>query len=106
MAASRWASAFAMAMLLTPGASPFAQTRAWTIVPSIGLRGTYNDNVTLAATPEGGEFITDIYPGLSIVGRGRRFSANLNYTADVLFYARDKAQDRIVNNLNAFGNLE
>src|SRR4051812_23127343 len=105
MAASTWASAFAIAMLLTHAPPALAQTRAWTIVPSIGLRGTYNDNVSLAATPEHGEFITDIIPGLSIAGRGRRFSANLNYSGDVLFYARDKAQDRVVNNLNGFGNL-
>jgi uncharacterized protein (PEP-CTERM system associated) len=106
MAASAWRSALVIAMLLTTGPDLLAQTRGWTIVPSIGLRGTYTDNVSLAAVPEAGDFVTDIYPGLAVSGRGPRFSANLNYTGNALFYSRNPEQDRLANTLSAFANLE
>ena len=107
MAASAWRGALLMAMLLTPGADLLAQqTRGWTIVPSIGLRETYNDNVSLLASPDRGDFITDISPGLAISGRGPRFTANLNYTGNALFYSRNPEQDRLANTLNGFANLE
>jgi uncharacterized protein (PEP-CTERM system associated) len=106
MAASAWGSASAIATLLLVTAPALSQTRAWTIAPSIALRESYNDNAALSAAPAHGQFITDVNPGLSIVGSGRRFSANVNYTANVLFYSRDHDQNRVINNLNAAGKLE
>lgn len=106
MGGSAWRGALLVAMLLGPGGGLLAQTRAWTITPSIGLRGTYTDNASLAATPERGEFVTDIYPSISINTRGRRFNANASYTAHALFYAREREQDRLANLLSGSANLE
>src|SRR5581483_9033998 len=50
--------------------------------------------------------ITQVTPGISITGRGKRLSANLNYTGDLISYARDRENDRLANTLSAFGTLE
>ena len=102
-----WALLLAALALLTmaPAESP-AQVRAWTITPSVGVRGTYTDNASLVSAPEDGEFITQISPAISISGRGNRFRASLAYTADLLFYARDSDENRLANTLSAVGNLE
>jgi uncharacterized protein (PEP-CTERM system associated) len=91
-------------MLLT-GPSALAQTRAWTITPSIGLRETYNDNVSLSSTSQS-DWITQVSPGISITGRGRRLSASLNYTGDLISYARNRENDRLANTLSGFGTLQ
>lgn len=106
MGVRAWRRAFLTAILLTPGTPLFAQTRASTITPSIGLRGTYTDNVSLAAVPERGEFVTDIYPSVVFQTRGRRFTASANYTAHVLLYARNHDQNRLANTLSGAANLE
>src|SRR5581483_3175273 len=106
MPASAWGRAFITTMLLTTGPSALAQTRAWTITPSIGLRGTYNDNVALVAAPAHGDFITDVNPAISVSGRSKRLSGTLSYNADLLFYSRNPEQDRIANTLNGSGSLE
>jgi uncharacterized protein (PEP-CTERM system associated) len=95
-----------MLALLTMAPETLAQTRAWSITPSIGVRGTYTDNVSLVATPENGEFVTQVSPGIAINGRGRRFNASLAYTADLFFYARNSDENRLANTLSAAGNLE
>jgi uncharacterized protein (PEP-CTERM system associated) len=106
-----WRNALALALLMTTAqafaqAEAQAQARAWTIVPSIGLRGTYTDNVSLAAAPQRGEFVTQVSPAINILGRSSRFTGSLNYAANALFYARDSGQNRLANVLNAFGTLE
>jgi uncharacterized protein (PEP-CTERM system associated) len=106
MAVNAWRIAFAIAMVPISLPPAGAQNRAWTVTPTIGLRETYNDNVALSATPDRGEFITDIIPGLIVTGRGRRFTADLRYTGDILFYARNREQDRIANTLTGLGTLE
>ncbi|HZP88894.1 MAG TPA: TIGR03016 family PEP-CTERM system-associated outer membrane protein [Burkholderiales bacterium] len=105
MAASAWHAALATAMLLTTGSAALAQTRAWTISPSITLRETYNDNVALASTPQN-DWITQVTPGINISGRSRRLTANVNYTADFIGYARNHEHDRLANTLSAFGNFQ
>ena len=106
MAASAWRSALVMAMLLTTGNNVRAQNQAWTIVPSVGLRGTYTDNASLAVAPQHGDFITDVTGALSISGQGPRFRASLNYIGDALFYSQTRDQDRVINQLRALANFE
>lgn len=109
MADRSWRATFATLILATAASDLAAQgapARGWTVVPSIAVRGTYTDNVSLAAAPERGELVTQVSPGISISGRGARFSGNLSYTANALFYARNNENDRLVNTLSASGNLE
>lgn len=89
---------------MTP--STFAQLREWTVTPSIGLRATYTDNVSLAASPEEGELVTQVSPAISISGRSARLSASLNYTANAIFYARNSEENRLANSLSASASLE
>ena len=106
MAARSWRGALAIGMCLAAGAPALAQTRGWTVTPSIAVQGTYTDNANLAAAPTGDEFIMDVSPAVSIDGRGPRLKANLSYAAHALFYTRRREEDRIANTLAASANLE
>lgn len=101
-----WSHLLAALALLTVSCSAAAQLRPWSVTPSIGLRGTYTDNASLVAAPERGEFVTQISPGIRVDGRSARLTGSLNYQANLLFYARDRDQDRLANTLNASGTLE
>src|SRR5688572_17605371 len=92
-----WGRLLVALVLLTSASNAAAQARAWSVTPSIGLRGTYTDNVSLTAAPERGEFVTQISPAINVNGRGSRFNASLNYTADALFYARNSEENRLAN---------
>lgn len=77
------------------------------VTPDIQLTETYSDNPTLAAPGDTrSDYITQITPGLRIDGRGPRFRASFAYRPSALFYARHSREDRLVNNLRAFGSLE
>ena len=106
MAVSRWQVALVIAMLLTSGPESRAQLRSWSVVPSIGLRGTYTDNALFVAAPEHGDFVTSISPGISINGQGPRLTANLAYTGNLLFYSNSSEQNRLANTLNGSANFK
>lgn len=85
----------------------------WSVQPRLTVSETYTDNVGLGGggfggfggAGRGGEFITQINPGVSITGEGRRFKSNLNYTLSSLIYAKSE-QFRIRNQLNADATAE
>ena len=92
--------------LLAMSLSTNAVAGKWSIVPDITVRGTYTDNAALTAPPSGGEFVTQVTPGIRIHGGGARFKGNLDYRPSALFYSRHTSQDSIVNTLNGAGTLE
>jgi uncharacterized protein (PEP-CTERM system associated) len=108
MASRAWLGAAAGLTLAASAFPACAQepARAWSITPSIGVRGTYTDNVSLVASPDRGEFVTQVSPGIRIAGRGARFNASLDYTGSALFYARRPENDRLANTLSALASLE
>lgn len=106
MGASAWRKALAAALALSLPAAASAQSPGWRFTPSIGVRGTYTDNASLAAAPERGEFVTAVSPAISASGRTGRFTGSLAYSANLLFYARERQNDRLANVLSATGNLE
>jgi len=61
----------------------------WNIQPRLRASETYTDNVSLGGG-SGGEFITQINPGVDITGEGRRFKSNLNYTLNNLIFAKNE----------------
>lgn len=80
-------SAFSIAVMLFPSTGTAAE---WRIVPRVDLRETYSDNVRLAPKgAEAGDFVTDISPGISIVGNGPNLKLKANYAYQYLGYARD-----------------
>ena len=78
----------------------------WTVVPEVTLRETYTDNVFFGAGPRTADFITQVTPGIQIVGRSPRLTANLSYRPSALFYARESDFNDVVNDLAAAARLE
>lgn len=77
----------------------------WRIDPRLNIRETYTDNVRLSSGG-GGDFITQINPGVTLIGEGRRYNANINYMMNNLIYAKQDELSRIRHQLNAFGTAE
>src|SRR5256885_17218291 len=59
-----------------------------------------------ATTDRRSELITQITPSIRVDGGGARFKASLSYAPSAIFYARHTNEDRVANNLQAFGSLE
>ena len=85
-----------------------AMAGEWTITPSITVQETMTDNVGLSSTNKQSDLVTDISPGISIVGSAGATKLNLNYALHGLFYARDSSRNGMdaQNSLNASGTLE
>jgi uncharacterized protein (PEP-CTERM system associated) len=80
----------------------FAHAAEWKIQPTTEIRETYSDNVKLAAQgAEKSDFVTEMIPGISIVGTGRDLQLNFNYAMQNLFYANSSSADTIRNQLSA-----
>lgn len=80
------ASALAAIPLLTT--SPAGATD-WKFTPSVGLSEVYTDNVRLQPLgSERSEFITQVTPGLSVVGNGPRLKVKANYEMQNFAYGR------------------
>lgn len=75
----------------------------WHIQPRLMVSETYTDNVRMggggfggfggfggSGRRGGGDFITQINPGISVTGKSRRFDVNANYTLNNLIYARNE----------------
>ncbi len=78
-----------MAMLLLL-ATPCVGAAEWKITPSLGLAEIYSDNVSLRPLgQERSEFITQVTPGLTITGDGRRLKLRANYEMQNFAYARE-----------------
>lgn len=88
------------------GASANALAGKWTITEDISGTETYTDNAALTATPSGGEFVTQVTPGIHVDGAGARFKGHLDYTPSFVLYSRNTSQDQVINTLNATGTLE
>lgn len=87
--------AFAGTALAEPGLS---------ISPSIGLQQTYTDN-TAGLQKSQPDLVTEISPGLSIVGETARAKVNFNYQPTFNHFDLGNSADRIDQNLNGDGTL-
>lgn len=76
-----------------------ANAAEWNLQPRLTLSGTYTDNVGLGGigagfgggvVGSGGDFVSEINPGLGIRGEGRRFNTNINYTLNNLVFAKSE----------------
>src|SRR5450830_1196379 len=79
--------ALAVLALLTTQAAPVLAAE-WRFTPELTLRETYSDNITLA--PSGSEqsgFVTEIAPGFTITGKGRRSQLRATYQARSINYS-------------------
>lgn len=79
----------------------------WRFTPQLTLRETYSDNVRLA--PVGAEesaFVTEVMPGFSLTGRGRRSQLQATYQARGVTYSNNVGSSNLQNYLRADGNAE
>ena len=71
----------------------------WRVLPRLNLLGTYSDNVRLAAGgfggAQGGDFVTQINPGVVIRGQAPRYNVSVDYTMNNLIYAENSNFNRI-----------
>ncbi len=84
-----------------PAPQPTGPTRAWTIVPSLGLQEMATDNVFLTPNGRRADLITTISPGILVNGDTQRLHATLSYTPQFQVYAFTPGQNNIVQQLNA-----
>ena len=104
MGASQWRAVAPLALTLTLATN--AADAKWVVSPEIGLRELYSDNPTLATTDRRSDLITQVTPSIRADGAGARFKASLSYAPSAIFYAHHSSEDRLANNLQAFGTLE
>jgi len=82
------------------------QAGEWKITPSVSLEETATDNVDQVEKHRTNDWITDISPGINIVGNGDRAKLRFDYRMHNLYYANDSSRNNIQNSLNALGTLE
>lgn len=98
--------AFAALVLLGAQAAP-ALAAEWRFTPELTLRETYSDNYNLA--PSGSEqsgFVTEVAPGFTLTGRGRRAQFRARYQARSVNYSGGSGSGNIQNYLDAGGKAE
>ena len=98
----RPAALAALAVLGMQAAPTFAAE--WRFSPTLTLRETYSDNITLAPTGrEQSAFVTEAMPGFSVSGIGRRSQFQATYQARGILYNNDVGGNNLQNYLNARG---
>ena len=92
--------------LLGAQAAP-ALAAEWRFTPQLTLRETYSDNYNLA--PSGSEqsgFVTEVAPGFTLTGRGRRSQFHATYQARGVSHTGGSGGSNIQNYLDAGGRAE
>lgn len=97
---------FLASSCLCGAAASSAWAENWQITPSVTVRETVTDNINLVERQRDSEWITDIAPGLNIVGTGDRVKLRFDYRMHNLYYAHDSSRNNRQNSLNAVGSLE
>ena len=100
---------YAIATALSAGilASCPANGAPWTFTPTLQVRGTYTDNVELAAPGlEQGATVLDVSPGIRIHGEGARIKTDLTYSLQSLTYLGNASRNGLNNLLAATASLE
>jgi len=78
-----------------------------TFTPSIDLKQSYSDNILLAPKgQEESETVTEITPAFSLLMRGSRFNASVNYSMQNLLYKKENNRNETYNQLSATSTSE
>ena len=86
---------------LSAQAQEAAQTRAFSVVPSISVTQTFTDNVRLNDADKRLDGITQIQPGIHLSSNAGRVKGSVDYALDGLVYARDSASSAVQQRLSA-----
>lgn len=95
------------ALSMTLGLFVYSASAAkWEITPTVSVQETYTDNVGLEpAGAERSEWITQLKPGISVVGRGPRLRVNAAYAPQGRYYAQ-AGSSTVSHQLKADSNAE
>ena len=77
------------------------QGQPYLVAPSLTLRQTATDNVTLAPRDRESDFITQLIPALSLCRVGPRVRAQMDYQGQALYYWDDQDRNDFLHRLNA-----
>lgn len=83
-----------------------AQSAEWRVVPSVGLRSVYTDNVRLSPDAERSDFVFEVSPGVAVTFDGPRLKLRSNYAFQYLTYAQDNTKNSSYHRLDGLANLE
>ena len=75
--------------------------RPYLLTPSITLRQTYSDNITLAKENTQSDFVTQFIPALTFCRVGPRLRAQVDYEGQILRYWDQSQHDDVFHDLNA-----
>ncbi len=79
--------------------SPNIYAGNWVIGPTLDVAEIYSDNVILSQSNKQSDLITEVNPGVSIRGEGRRVKASINYRMKNLIFANNSSRNSISNQL-------
>ncbi|MFH0351706.1 MAG: TIGR03016 family PEP-CTERM system-associated outer membrane protein [Chromatiales bacterium] len=78
----------------------------WTIVPEFRLGEIYTDNISLTSSETQDDFVTELKPGIQVLGNTRRLAFELNYNLQHLVYASNPEFDDTFHRLFSSVNTE
>jgi hypothetical protein len=81
-----------LCLLLLPGRAKGEELK---LIPSLGLKEEYNDNLFFTEKDKKGDFVTTISPGLELSDRTERLDFNLSGHVRGLIYARNADLDDV-----------
>ena len=99
---------------------PAVHAAEWRFTPTLSAQETYTDNVFLApdtpapatattattARQKTSDFITQVTPGVALVGRGGRATVSGSYNANKTFFRENSERDSLHHSFTAAGNAE
>ncbi len=94
----------AVLVLSTLGGQAFAGT--WRATPHLEVLETYTDNVNVSPVNKQDDFVTRVSPGIGITGQGARISADIDYTANFLYFANSEDSSDLRHELQGRVNSE
>lgn len=78
----------------------------WTITPRLSVGEIYSDNIRLDDDNKEGDLITEVTPGINIVGSGGRIDAELDYQVQNLFFLSNTSDSSISQQMDANATAE
>jgi uncharacterized protein (PEP-CTERM system associated) len=89
-----------LVMLISGSFGAGASAGDWSIQPNVGLYESFTSNAKLDPPgKENWDFVTDLEPSIAVHGEGDRFTLDLDASAKLLLYARDRSLSTVVPNL-------
>lgn len=93
-------------LLLSSVASLTCGAADWNGTAQLSTKGTYTDNLNLSDSDGGGDFFTEITPGVVLTGQGARLDLRLAYSLQYLSYLTSSDDDRVNHRLQASSQSE